>query len=67
MGKSEVLKFRSSGEQEPLRVRLGSEEVEETTEFKCLESMASVNGGMGAELKHSLGEGSKTVGGLPSP
>ena len=56
VGKSKVVKFILSGEQEHIRVRLGSEEVEDVSEFKYLRSMLSVDGGQD-QLKHRLGEG----------
>ena len=50
VGKSKVLRFNLNGEQEPLRMRLGSKEIEEVSESKYLEPFLSVDGGMEEEL-----------------
>ena len=60
MGK--VLKFILSGEREPLRLRVCLEQMEDANEIKWIS--VSVDGGMKAQLKHSLGEGSKVKGRL---
>ena len=52
--KSEVLKFSSSGEQEFLRVRRGSEELEQEGEFTYLRSMLYAGDGMEVGLRYSL-------------
>ena len=59
-----ISKFSLNEEQEPLRLRLGPEELEEVSEFKYLGSIVSTDGGMEEELKKRLGKGAKLVGGL---
>ena len=48
MGKSKVLRFSLNWEREHLRLKLGSKEIEEVSEFKCLGYFVSADGlGMG--------------------
>ena len=44
--KSKIMRFRLSGKQEPLRMRLGSEKPEELSEFKHFGFIVFVDGGM---------------------
>ena len=61
MGKSKVLKFSFSWEQEPLRVRPGSEGLKELSELKHLGSFVSAVSGMEVKLKQKFGERRKII------
>ena len=62
--KSKVLKFRLSGEEEPLIVSMGSDDLDAVSKFKYLRSLVSANGSMEAELENMPVNQVKIIGGL---
>ena len=62
VGKRKVLKFSLCGEQEPLRVKLGPDYLDEVSEFKYFGSMVSADGGLEAEQKQRLRERANIMG-----
>ena len=53
VGKNKVLRFSSSGEQESLRARPQSEELQEVSGIKYLEYSMTANGSMEGDFKES--------------
>ena len=64
MAKNKIVRFNFRCEQELLRVRVGSVELKEVTNFKYLGSFVSAYGDMEVELKHKLEVGAKVMGEL---